>query len=853
MAATATYKQFLASPSASLLAPTATLYYVTTGTVVSGDEIIKHLSDLRSKLKKKKEEILGSIEGTGAIAAEVETEIEFVLGGGAYLPGMDENFLTDRTVYMVIMHIVTFEDDKISQIRLSWDQGALLKQLDVIGKTGRNWPIRDSREQLSTISACLRKAASAVNGHANGHSNGHNSGAQNGHSNGAQNGNRERQNTGGFIHRDPHASLVLFGSRDQTEQVPNVVSPYAGSRPAQRSFTDILGDDQPDAQPTAVVSPYAGAKRQQRTFEEILGNEEDDEQGPPSPSAGRGRSDSSNKAKGGSNKNFAPNRLFDGVEHREEEDDDKEATLQRFYRPDPSKYNHFDFADGPDPDETTQPAPPRENGKKHKSEANWSFDDFETPAKPQLSKAYQQTRDTRHWDLQDESVTQETPHYRAPPAGKPRPDANTHFDEPTAAPLSNITNIKDRQKAFDPQYAIADKSPALKENASRNPAPEADMVRNEHGINIAGDGMGGRKGTDRSWMIGGEEPEPPKEKIVIAGDGMGGRKGTDRSWMTGGDDEPQPTVGKEKITTAGDGMGGRKGTDNSWRDDGDEQPHSINIAGNGMGSRKANDQRWKRDDDEPTTTVSAKIAIAGDGMGGRKGTDRSWMTGGDDDDYSAPANKQKIVTTGDGMGGRKGADNSWREDGDERPHGINVAGNGMGSRKANDQRWKQDEGTNEGGKIVIAGDGMGGRKDADNSWRYGGDDSAAPGQQQGARKANNQRWGHDESTNEGGKIAIAGDGMGGRKDADNSWRYGGGDEDAAPSQQQGARKANDQRWERETVTPKKQGITIAGDGMGGRKGADRGWMYGEDDEEEAPPKRAAASNNNNNNNRGWDF
>ena len=113
MAATATYSQFLAEPSASLLAPAATLYYVTTGTVVSGPEnIMKHIADLRQQLKKKKETILSSIEGAGeatgagAIAAEVESDIEFVLSGGPYLPGMDDNFLTDRTVSMAIVRFI---------------------------------------------------------------------------------------------------------------------------------------------------------------------------------------------------------------------------------------------------------------------------------------------------------------------------------------------------------------------------------------------------------------------------------------------------------------------------------------------------------------------------------------------------------------------------------------------------------------------------------------------------------------------------------------------------------------------------------------------------------------------------
>lgn len=57
------------------------------------------------------------------------------------------------------MHIVKFDSDsKITNIQQSWDQGALLKQLDVIGKTGRNWPIRDSKEQTKMIARTAVKS-----------------------------------------------------------------------------------------------------------------------------------------------------------------------------------------------------------------------------------------------------------------------------------------------------------------------------------------------------------------------------------------------------------------------------------------------------------------------------------------------------------------------------------------------------------------------------------------------------------------------------------------------------------------------------------------------------------------------
>ena len=40
---------------------------------------------------------------------------------------------------------------KIRQIRLHWDQGTVLKQVDAIGKSGRNWPIRDGKPQVDAV------------------------------------------------------------------------------------------------------------------------------------------------------------------------------------------------------------------------------------------------------------------------------------------------------------------------------------------------------------------------------------------------------------------------------------------------------------------------------------------------------------------------------------------------------------------------------------------------------------------------------------------------------------------------------------------------------------------------------
>jgi len=104
MALQAAYEQFLAAPNSGALAADASLHYITSTTSYTGaTDIIKHLSSQRNQIKKKKEEPLSVVESSQAIAAEIDTTLEFGSSGGAYLPGLDDNFLADRTVYLPIV------------------------------------------------------------------------------------------------------------------------------------------------------------------------------------------------------------------------------------------------------------------------------------------------------------------------------------------------------------------------------------------------------------------------------------------------------------------------------------------------------------------------------------------------------------------------------------------------------------------------------------------------------------------------------------------------------------------------------------------------------------------------------
>jgi hypothetical protein len=79
------------------LAANASLIYITTATQFDGaDAIVSHLTKQETVVKKKAADIIGAIEGSDSLCLDVEVTLEFVSGGGAYLPSLDDNFLADR-------------------------------------------------------------------------------------------------------------------------------------------------------------------------------------------------------------------------------------------------------------------------------------------------------------------------------------------------------------------------------------------------------------------------------------------------------------------------------------------------------------------------------------------------------------------------------------------------------------------------------------------------------------------------------------------------------------------------------------------------------------------------------------
>lgn len=93
------YQAYLANPTAARLTDDASLNYINTLTTINtAASIVKHHAAHQSVVKKKGEQVLDCVTGDHAITLDIETTLEFISGGGAYLPGLDDNFLTDRVV-----------------------------------------------------------------------------------------------------------------------------------------------------------------------------------------------------------------------------------------------------------------------------------------------------------------------------------------------------------------------------------------------------------------------------------------------------------------------------------------------------------------------------------------------------------------------------------------------------------------------------------------------------------------------------------------------------------------------------------------------------------------------------------
>ena len=424
--------------------------------------------------------------------------------------------------------------------------------MDVIGSRAKHWPIRDGKDQARLIASSVAHTSEA-------HGSLGNTTKQMGDVTITSKQTSPRKKGSG----DPHTSLSLFGPRSENQEEAyndQVVAPRASSKPAPRDYHDLFVGNESDVSPAS--KDRVGSPKKENVI----------------------------APKGGAGKNYQPSRLFDN----EEPETTNGSSPHKPMKVNPTKYSHFEFTDTYD-EEPKQPSRPRQ---KSKHQSQWDFADFATPEKlPNRSRP----QDARHFGFGDEKPDVESP-TKDLTVKQPRRDADTHFEfkddgvppadrklghprgqgpknssslyknhlfgdeehdlaaKDKTQPPNAVVSLKDRQKDFNPHFEIADASPGLGEKiASGNSRPVAKdntvfgQERINTGINIAGDGMGGRKGAGMGWSLG-DEIDDSRTTNMKSGNFAAGKENM-------GIRKDTSNIG---IKTGGDGMGGRKGMASTW-------------------------------------------------------------------------------------------------------------------------------------------------------------------------------------------------------------------------------------------------------------------------------------------------
>lgn len=433
----------------------------------------------------------------------------------------------------------------------------------MIGSRGKNWPIRDGKDQIRLISTSVGFTSPGVTQ--------------------SQEGDvtitsmptspRKRSNV------DPRTTLDLFAPREapaeKSESRDPSVAPRASMKPPPRDYHDLFVGNDSDASPAS--KPSAGSPTKENRGQSIA-------------------------PKGGAGKNFKPSRIFDTEDALSGM---SQQSPERKVKVHPKKYEHFEFGDGSD--ETPMQPQPMPARPKTKHQSQWDFEDFATPVKvPQRARP----QEARNFDLSEDTNTGNVNQVRAFQQG--RRDAEKHFeftDEGTstgdcdrpvpthtrsqnsktsgslyqnnffdadadAGPTPNkvtkpIANVKDRKKDFDPHFDFVDSSPGLGEKSASDtnrPIPEArtKVVKqmkpswdfNDESEPTIGGGVRDQMASDNHPFGPSHFSNNGKENYSVGGTG---------------------TMTNTKISTAGDGMGGKKGSGRTWGigDDGDEEKQAF--------------------------------------------------------------------------------------------------------------------------------------------------------------------------------------------------------------------------------------------------------------------------------------
>ncbi|KAF7594955.1 hypothetical protein BBP40_007763 [Aspergillus hancockii] len=481
------YQRFLSEPRSASLADDVALIYITTTTRVDGtDAVVKHLARQDHVLKRKSQQVIDAVEGLNSLSLDVDTTVEFVSGGGPYLPALDDNFLSDRVATFPTVHIVRFNSqNQIQQVKVYWDQASLLKQVEVIGSRSRGWPIRDGKDQSRLIKAAASSAPV-----------------------------------------DPPPERVPAHKEENGDSHSNVTSPgkrYIKDPHAAESLEALLSPGKDRADPVRPPRAPASAKPPQRDLSELFVAHEDDQEPDASPSRGKPIA-----PKIGAGKNYRASRIFD--------DDDTVATApgekpqQIAYRAHPKRFDHFELgADNSEREikpKTSRPVSSQGKGPQ------WNFEDFVTPEKP--------TRQLRGQELRSFSVSDEEPEKQQAPPARPRAAQQTRRETDTHFDLTD--GFSEKSGGSRIIRSFQNKGMGLYKNHLFNDEDEP-VKPSTKDKSVAQKGNASRKtDLETHWTITDESPAKSKadeNKKPIAADRQRAVKAMEPSWDTY-DESPQP-------------------------------------------------------------------------------------------------------------------------------------------------------------------------------------------------------------------------------------------------------------------------------------------------------------------------
>ncbi|EPS40901.1 hypothetical protein H072_5205 [Dactylellina haptotyla CBS 200.50] len=541
------YSGFLDNPKTEILHAQAGLHYISTGTSVqSSVAIAGHFQKEALLYTKKEQKILTAVESANALAVELSVIVEFKNGGGSLLPRLDDNFIVDQTVKISMVHMVQFEDGLIKQLRYHWDQASLLKAVSVIGRTGRNWPIRLGEEQVGTIESSAKNVAEIAVASSESAVSTRPSSKNSNHS--------------------ARESLQLFAPKELGEDGGSApIAPRGGMKPHTRQLHDIVGEDADDL--PAIAPTPKGGKGPGRTF--FLGQDIDEAHSTPARVV---------------NVNAKKYQHFDLQAANEETP--KVIAPKRM-----SQYSKpgstWDFSDFATPNKHASKAPNQDART-----FSWSDNEDESsPIKPQQPKKPLPRKGMEaSFDIVDE-----TPKKGEQPTKETyvRKGSEASFEFTDDSPAHGNGKAKPTQAHQNMEANWSNSSPL------GEPKPVSGFA----GIAVGGDGMGGKKGSSLFWDF---EDETPKKfnggGIKIGGNGMGGKIDTNANWAF---DESSPAARQGGIKAAGNGMGSKKGTELHWGFEDEyvaQKPvaRGINIGGNGMGGRKGTGASWAFGEEEET-------------------------------------------------------------------------------------------------------------------------------------------------------------------------------------------------------------------------------------------------------------